>query len=119
MEEKCLLPNDEFYQFATPKLLEILENGLLLERGRALFVLARRSGGNEELIKKVLNEIYDAKNRNTKTIGIVSISFLGIAGLLEVNTNDTKEIVKKILDSWIEPERNDLILFLNSMYRKF
>lgn len=116
MKEKSLLPNDEFSQLSTTNLLEILEHGLLLERGRALFMLARRSGDNKELIDTVVREIYDSKNRNTRTIGTVSISFLGIAGLLEADTSDTKEIVKKLLESWTEPNRSDLLVFLKSTY---
>ncbi|MEA5606084.1 hypothetical protein [Nostoc sp. UHCC 0252] len=119
IKENSLLPDDEFYQLSTRKLLEILEKGLLLERGRALFVLGRRSAEDKELIDIVLKEIYDSKNRNTRTIGIVSISFLGIAGLLEAGTEDTKKIVKKIIETWTEPDCSNLLLFLKSTYQNF
>ncbi|MBD2448416.1 hypothetical protein H6G76_14860 [Nostoc sp. FACHB-152] len=117
MKQKCLLPNDEFYELPNTKLLEIFEKGLLLERGRALFVLARRSGENKDITHIVVKQIYDSNNRNTRTIGIASISFLGIAGLLEADTNDTKETVKNILELWAEPDRSNLILFLQSTYQ--
>lgn len=117
MEKITLLPNDNFYQLSTTELLGILKNGLLLERGRALFMLALRTGDNKELMHTVLKEIYDSKNRNAITIGTVSISFLGIAGLLEAEPNDTQEIVKKFIESCTASERSVLLIFLNSIYQ--
>ncbi|ALF54193.1 hypothetical protein ACX27_17290 [Nostoc piscinale CENA21] len=116
IDTKSLLPNDEFSHLPTNKLLEILESGLLLERGRALFMLARRSGNDQEISRIVVQEICEPKNRNSKTIGIVSISFLGIAGLLEADTDNTKETVKHLIESWTEAERSDLLVFLQLMY---
>ncbi|MBE9209005.1 hypothetical protein IQ244_21175 [Nostoc sp. LEGE 06077] len=112
MKDKSFLHNDEFYQLPTTKLLEILENGLLLERGRALFILARLSGENKKLIPIVVKQISDSKNRTAITIGTVSISCLGIAGLLEADTHDTREIVKVLLETWTEPDRSNIIDFL-------
>ncbi|OCQ90427.1 hypothetical protein BCD64_27520 [Nostoc sp. MBR 210] len=116
MYTKSLLPSDEFYYLPTNKLLEILEGGLLLERGRALFMLARRSGNDQKISRIVVQEICEPKNRNSKTIGIVSISFLGVAGLLEADTDNTKETVKHLIESWTEAERSDLLVFLQLMY---
>jgi hypothetical protein len=114
MREHTLLQDDEFESLSTSRLLEILDKSLLLERGRALFELARRSDEDKILLEKIVNDISNPKNVNTKTFGVVSLSFLGMAGLMEANTDATKSAAKKLLEAWPESSRSDLIYFLQS-----
>ncbi len=109
-----LIQGNEFERLSTQKLLEILNTGLLFERGRALFILGRRSSQDENLILRVVEEITDSKNRNARTVGTVSISFLGIAGLLEAGTSNAQEAVQKLLETWPEPDCSHLLDFLKS-----
>jgi hypothetical protein len=114
MREHTLLQDDEFEKLSTSELLEILDKSLLLERGRALFELARRSGEDKVLLEKIVNDISNPKNMNANTFGLVSLSFLGMAGLMEANTETTKSAAKKLLEAWPEFGRSDLIYFLQS-----
>jgi hypothetical protein len=109
-----MLQDDEFKKFSIQQLEEILDKGLLLERGRSLFELARRSGEDKELVERVVNEISNPKNINSKTVGMVSLSFLGMAGLLEANTELTRSAARSLFDIWPESNRGNLVDFLTS-----
>jgi hypothetical protein len=109
-----MLQDDEFERLSTQSLEEILDKGLLLERGRSLFELARRSGEDKELIKKVVNEISNPKNISSKTVGMVSLSFLGMAGLLGANTELTRSAARSLFEIWPESNRGNLVDFLTS-----
>jgi hypothetical protein len=114
MTHKSFLDDKEFESLNTYQLIETYQDGLLFERGRALFELARRSGKEENLIEVVKNEIVSEKNIKAKTVGLVSISFLGVVGLLAANTDSTKLVATEIIKSSQEPDRTNLIEFLRS-----
>jgi hypothetical protein len=114
MTHKTFLQDEEFEGLETLQLMEILKNGLLFQRGRALFELARRSGKEEKLIEMIVGQIVDEKNQQSRTVGIASISFLGIAGLLTANTSNTREVARKLINDWSEPDRTNLLEFIKS-----
>lgn len=86
------------------------------EKSRAVTELARRSGQEVELLDLVIDVIYNPNNMKARTVGLVSVSYLGVAGLIEANTSLTLKIAKELIKKWPEPDRSDLIAFLESAY---
>ncbi|MDY6940308.1 MAG: hypothetical protein SWY16_21970 [Cyanobacteriota bacterium] len=109
-----LLNDSEYEQLSELALEDILNAAGVLEKGRAIFELARRSRNDEKRLKIVLDRINNSQNLNSRTVGIVSISHWGVAGLLEANTPRAREAVQMLLDRRSEPDRSNLIDFLES-----
>lgn len=112
MINASLFQDEEYSNLETTQLIEILRKSLLLQRGRALYELARRTRENTELMDLVTSEIRDPKNRSARTIGIVSIAFLGLAGLLEADTEMSRKAASEIIETWEEPDRSNLLEFI-------
>lgn len=113
--KETFLQDSEFEALTTSELVELLKQPLILEKGRALFELARRSSEDNDLLGMVVKEVHSSKNKSTRTVGIVSISFLGIAGLLYSDSNYSKNTATELIDSWKEPDRSNLVEFLDSL----
>jgi len=113
--KETFLQDSEFEALATSNLIEVLRQPLILRKGRALFELARRSSENNDLLEIVVKEMNDPKNKSPRTVGIVSISFLGIAGLLHSSSEYSKKTATELIDSWVEPDRSSLVEFLDSL----
>jgi hypothetical protein len=105
----------EFESFDNHQLVNIYQNGLLFQRGRALFEIARRSAREESLLKIAKDEIVREENVVSKTVGVISISCLGIAGLFAGNTDETKTVAMEIISSYPEAYKSNLIEFLQSL----
>jgi len=117
MSKNLLFDDEKFLKMSDRELLKKLsKNNILFERGRALLQLARRSGSDEQNLEFVIAQIQDIDNINARTVGLVSIAHLGVAGLLEANTLLTVNAVKKLLEEWQEPDRSDLLWFLKSSF---
>jgi hypothetical protein len=114
MTSQNSLRDHEFEQLCTQELIERLQEGLL-QRARALYELARRSGEDENLLGQVVFEISKPANKNIRTVGLVTVSYLGVAGLLESGTESTRIAAQELISNWLEPDRTDLIHFLESL----
>lgn len=106
----------EFQILSNEKLIHLLDSLSFFDRGRAITELARRSGQQVELLDLVVERILNYNNMKARTVGLVSVSHLGMAGLVEANTSLTLKIVKELIEKWPEPDRSDLLDFLESAY---
>jgi predicted lipid-binding transport protein (Tim44 family) len=118
MINKSFLQDKEFENLKTAELMNIIQNDLLFQRGRALFELSRRSGVENSLIEIVTAAITNPQNMAARTIGTVSLSFLGIAGLLEADTEETRQLANELIESWPKDDRTTLTEFLSSVSRQ-
>lgn len=114
MANKSFLANDDLEHLSDLELIIVLHNEFLLNRAKALFFLGKRCAINPKLINLVQNEILAKKNINRKVIGTVSISFFGIAGLIESNHPQTRSVVNIFLETTKEYPyiKDDLCYFL-------
>lgn len=109
-----LSSDKEYDQFSTAELLVLLRDKSRLRKGRALAALARRTKDDELLVDEVIAAIQDPANQETRIMGTISISHIGVACLLGVGSSKTKERVMQLLEHWPEPDRSDLLWFLKS-----
>lgn len=109
-----LSSDKEYDQFSTAELLVLLRDKSRLSKGRALAALARRTKDDELLVDEVIAAIQDPANQETRIMGTISISHIGVACLLVVGSSKTKERVTQLLEHWPEPDRSDLLWFLKS-----
>lgn len=114
MTNKSFLANDDLKNLSDSELIIVVHNGFLLNQAKALFFLGKRCAINPKLISLVQNEILDQKNINRKVIGTISVSFFGIAGLIESNHPQTRNIVNIFLEKTKEYPyiKDDLGCFL-------
>jgi hypothetical protein len=79
-----LAPDPQFRELATSELLVMVPSAgvSVLRRGRALLELGRRASGDTALLRDVAVMIRDPGSRRLITVGAVSVSQLGTAGLL-------------------------------------
>jgi hypothetical protein len=104
----------QFEEYATTKLIELLDSNAGFYRAHALAALAKRTSQDETLISTIIENIRDPKNVETRIIGTISVSHIGIANLLQANSSKAREAAKDFVNSWPEPDRNDLFKFLRS-----
>lgn len=114
MNKQTFLKGDLFENFSTSDLIKLVDDGHLLERARAIFFLAKRCDREEKIIFQVRAKIFDPKNREAKIFGI-TVSFLGIGGLFEANTPQTKKFIDDFIKTLSKYEYENLIYFLNSI----
>ncbi len=114
MNQRIFLEGDKFENYSTSDLIKIVDSSLLLQRAKALFFLAKRCKTEEKIIPKVTKKIFDSENRTAKLLGMVTVSFLGIAGLVEANTPKTKKIISDFRKTLSKYEYEDLVYFLES-----
>lgn len=112
MNTQSFLQDDELEKKSTSDLIKIVDNGLLLERARAIYLLAKRCESDEKIIPHITEKIFASKNRSAKLLGTVTVSFLGIGGLVEVDTPQAKKIVNNFMKTLSENEYKDLVFFL-------
>ena len=114
MKDELFLADKEYDELPTAQLFVMLDNISKLIRGRALAALARRSKQDEGLVSHVLAAISNPENRDTRLMGTISVSHLGVACLFEFGSSKTRELVRQLLEDWPEPDRTDLLWFLKS-----
>jgi hypothetical protein len=109
MNVQSFLKNDEFDDKSTVDLIEIVNNDLLLERARAIYSLAKRCKNDDNLILQITEKIFDPKNKKAKLLGMVTVSFLGIGGLVEADTTQTKKVVNSFIKTLSKNEYEELL----------
>lgn len=114
MRDNIFVNDPEFDHLPTTKLIELSNSKLILERSRSLNALARRSSQDPTLVNYVMEAIVDPKNTGAKFMGTITLSHMAFACLWVFGTPTAKEALKRILSAWPEPDRSDLIWFLES-----
>jgi hypothetical protein len=113
MKKQDFLINDEFEQLSNSDLINFVNNGLLLEKAKSLYFLAKRCKNEKNIIDLVREKIFDSNNKKSKLLGTVTISFLGIRGLVEADTLETKKIIDDFMKTLSAEEYKNLVDFLN------
>lgn len=102
-------PDPEFPALSTTDLLAIVPRpgASVLRTGRALMELGRRASSDPALLGQVADMIRDPRNRRLTTIGTVSISQLGTAGLIAGGAEPAAALARELPATWAASERAD------------
>lgn len=105
-----LSPDLEFRELGTGELLATVPRAAesVLRRGRALMELGRRASGDPALLAEVAAMIRDPDNRRLATIGTVSVSQLGTAGLVVGGSGPAAALARELAAEWPTAEQADL-----------
>ncbi len=114
MKDDILVSDEEFDELPTPDLQAKLNDPSKPTRGRALNALARRAKHDESLISLVVSEIQSPENMNFRFLGGISNSHIAVACLWATGNPKAEEAVRGLVSRWDEPDRSDLLWFLNS-----
>jgi hypothetical protein len=95
-------PDPELRKLGTSELLAMVPSGRVsvLRRGRALMELGRRASDDTALLPDVAVMIRDPGNRRRSTIGAVSVSQLGTAGLLAGGGGPAAALARELAAEW-------------------
>jgi hypothetical protein len=93
-----LAPDQAFQELDTAELLAMVPSAAesVLRRGRALMELGRRAADNPALLTEVAALIRDPANRRLITIGPVSVSQVGTAGLVAGGAEPTTALAREL-----------------------
>ena len=114
MKAKKQALSEQYDRSSTSELLRLLDDSSIISRMHALTALARRSCQDESLIKRVVEAISDSRNLNARLRGSISVSHLGVASLLRTRKSKSVSAAEQLIDQWQEPDRSDLLWFLQS-----
>jgi hypothetical protein len=95
-------------------LQEKLQSSGIIERVNAIAVLARKYGYDPTVSEILLQAIQDPINKGARTMGPTSVAHFGVAYLLKFGTAHARQQIKRLIESWEEPDRSDLIWFIRS-----
>jgi hypothetical protein len=79
----------------------------VLRRGRALMELGRRAAGDAALLREVADMIRDPESRRLMTIGTVSVSQLGTAGLVAGGGHSALALARELAGEWPDGQQSD------------
>jgi hypothetical protein len=96
------------------QLREAIGTGNAAERARAMGALARRAAGEPALHDEVIALIASVELRQLRCMGTVSVAHIGVACLAMAGSQDVRERLARVLREWPEPDRSDLLWFLES-----
>jgi hypothetical protein len=88
--------------------------GSVLRRGRALMELGRRASGDPALLGEVAGLVRAPENSRLLTVGSVSVSQLGVAGLVAGGSDGAFALATELAGEWPRDERSDFALLMRS-----
>jgi hypothetical protein len=107
-------PDWEFSHLPTDELVAMAgTRGPVLRRGRALMELGRRAAHDAALRQQVAAMIRDPGNQRAVTVGAVSVSQLGAAGLL-AGGGEAAALAWELAAEWPAGERSDFAWLVSS-----
>ena len=106
---RLLDADPEFRGLDTGKLTAMVPSAResVLRRGRALMELGRRASDDATLLLEVAIMIRDPANRRLITVGTVTVSQLGTAGLLAGGGASAAALARELAAEWPAGERSD------------
>ena len=109
-------PDLELRELDTSELLVMVPSARVsvLRRGRALLELGRRASDDTALLRDVAVMIRDLGNRRLITVGAVSVSQLGTAGLLVGGGGPAVALARELAAEWPAGERSDFEWLMTS-----
>ncbi|GAB2782194.1 hypothetical protein HNQ93_002134 [Hymenobacter luteus] len=81
-------------------------------RGRAVTALGKRLKESETVFDKILETINNPINRNSRVLGLTTVSWLGAIAVFENGNKEQIEQINSILKNWEKTEKEDLKYFL-------
>jgi hypothetical protein len=111
-----LAPDRAFQELDTAELLAMVACAAesVLRRGRAVMELGRRAADDPALLTEVAALIRDPANRRLITIGPVSVSQLGTAGLVAAGGDPTTTLARELAAEWPPGDQSDFALLMTS-----
>ncbi len=111
-----LAPDPEFQKLDTAELLAMVPCAAksVLDRGRAAMELGRRAADDPALQPEVAALIRDPANRRLITIGSVSVSQLGTAGLVAADSEPTSALARELAAEWPPADQSDFTHLMTS-----
>jgi hypothetical protein len=86
----------------------------VLRRGRALLELGRRASADPALLRDVAGLIRDPENRRLLTVGTVTVSQLGTAGLVAGGGRRAAVLARELAAEWPDTERSSFAWLMTS-----
>jgi hypothetical protein len=86
----------------------------VLRRGRAVMELGRRAADDPALLTEVAALIRDPPNRRLITIGPVSVSQLGTAGLVAAGAEPATALARELAAEWPPADQSDFARLMTS-----
>lgn len=112
--EYIFITDPIFDNLSTERLKNFCEISSLVDKTRACAALARRAHKQPDLIPYLLMLIRSSAYRQTRVMGTISIAHVVFACLWYGSTTTLQHFLREILYSWPEPDRSDLVWFLQS-----
>lgn len=111
-----LAPDPELRELGTGELLAMAGSARVsvLRRGRALLELGRRASFDTALLSDVAVMVRDPGNRGLMTVGAVSVSQLGTAGLVAGGGGPAAALARELAAEWTAGERADFEWLMTS-----
>src|SRR5689334_21656302 len=106
MSDHWLLQDEHFNTFSTAKLVQLLDHESPFYRAQAISVLTLRSIEDEALIPRIVDAIRAPSNMEQKTIGILTVSYHGIACLLATGTKRAYQAAQHVLETWPQLDKD-------------
>jgi hypothetical protein len=103
--------DEEFEEKTDTELLTMARNdGDFLSQTRAVAVLGRRAGENEEALRTVV-EVSKSERGKRKLLEI-ELRWYGVAGLTHAGTDATRQAVVDVMSDWTEEEQESCRSYL-------
>jgi hypothetical protein len=111
-----LAPDPAFQKLDTAELLAMVPRAAesVLRRGRAVMELGRRAADDPALLTEVAALIRDPANRRLITLGPVSVSQLGTAGLVAAGAEPTTALARELAAEWPPADQSDFARLMTS-----
>ena len=91
-----------------------LHDAAAIVRVNAIEAMAAQSQSNEEVLLELLEVIVEPAN-SIRLMGTISVAHVGIASILRCSCEAAKQAVKRLVSDWPEPDRDDLLWYLESV----
>ena len=111
-----LAPDPAFQKLDTAELLAMVPRAAesVLRRGRAAMELGRRAADDPALLTEVAALMRDPANRRLMTIGPVSVSQLGTAGLVAAGSEPASALARGLAAAWPPGDQSDFARLMTS-----
>jgi hypothetical protein len=109
-------PDPEFRGLTINELRAVVSGNSesVLRRGRAMLELGRRASSDSALLHEVAEMIRAPEYRRLITVGAVSISQLGAAGLVAGGGETSLAVARELVDEWQADEQSHFAWLMKS-----
>lgn len=90
-----------------------LHHPAAIVRSHAIEAIAAKLQTNPEVLQKLLEAVVDPAN-SIRLMGTISVAHVGVASLLRSSTEEARQAAKRLVATWPQPDRDDLLWYLKS-----